>query len=136
MYFKNPHSISDIVPEILLIHRQMCSLGYPHFWKLFLAACVVVLLSVVYLYSKSRYRTPIALSHADPSHSLLLVASDNVPMRHVYITVRSVFLDTRLRNIDHKNASVFLIEVRKDILQHSLIIGCRIGKHATTDFKI
>jgi len=120
----------------------MCCIGKQHFQKLFLAGCFVLLLSVVYLYSHANQLLGLqqpSLTHTGSPHnqsSLLLVAPENVSMRHVYITIRSVFLDTRLRNVGHKNASVFLIEVRKHIHHESLIIGCRVGKHATDDFTV
>lgn len=143
----------------------MYCIGNQCFQKLVLAGSFGLLLSFVYIYSqgwsilnhkflqhlpenlsKSTHVNPSltlqwpSLSHTDLPHTyshsaLLLVAPESVSMRHVYITVRSVFLDTRLRNLGHKNASVFLIEARKDIHQNNLIIGCRVGKHVTADFK-
>ena len=69
-----------------------------------------------------------------PQNPLLLVPSDD--KGHLYINIRSVYLDTRPRSTDHKNASVFLIEVRKDVVRQNLIVGCRVGEHATTEFKL
>jgi len=119
--------------------------GKPHLQKFLFTSCFVLLLSVVYLYSKSlsilnsKHLQHLQENLLPDSHlhsSLLLVGPENASMRHVYITVRSVFLDTRLRNVDHKNASVFLIEVRKNIVRNSLIIGCKVGKHTTANFKV
>lgn len=116
-----------------------------HLQKILFTGCLVLLLSIVYLYSKSwsipksenlQHLSENLLQDSHLHSSLLVVGPENASMRHVYVTVRSVFLDTRLRNIDHKNASVFLIEVRKDIIQNNLIIGCKVGKHTTSDFKV
>jgi len=126
-------------------NSKMCCPEKQHLQKFLFAGCFVILLSIVYLYSKSwsipnrKHLQSLPLNLLPDSHScrsLHLAAPENASMRHVYITVRSVFLDTRLRNIGHENASVFLIEVRKDIIQNSLIIGCGVGKHTTTDFKV
>ena len=67
-----------------------------------------------------------------PQNPLLLVPSDH---KEHYINIRSVYLDTRPRIAGHKNASVFLIEVSKDVVKQNLIVGCRVGEHTTTEFK-
>ena len=51
------------------------------------------------------------------------------------VIVRSVYFDGRHRD-GHKNASVFLVEVRMTILEEKGIVGCAVGGHVGTDFKI
>lgn len=51
---------------------------------------------------------------------------------HPKVLVRSVFLDDRARD-GHQNASVFLIEVEKTVIEENLIVGCQIdGRNAST----
>lgn len=51
------------------------------------------------------------------------------------LILRSVYFDSRPRN-GYSNASVFLLEVKKVILQNNLILGCKVGKYFSTNFKI
>ena len=51
------------------------------------------------------------------------------------VVVRSVYVDLRHR-YGHRNATVFLIEVRKHFLYTSLITGCTVRDHFTSVFKI
>ena len=51
------------------------------------------------------------------------------------VIVRSVYFDGRHRN-NHTNASVFLIEMRITILNESRVVGCKVGEHFGTAFKI
>ena len=51
------------------------------------------------------------------------------------VIVRSVYLDSRPRH-GHKNASVFMVEMRKTILYDKLIVGCQIGRLYTTQLLV
>ena len=53
------------------------------------------------------------------------------------VIVRSAYFDDRPRN-DHANATVFMLQVRKDIVQlnTTLIVGCGVGKLITTAYTL
>ena len=51
------------------------------------------------------------------------------------IIVRSVYFDSRPRS-HHRNASVFMLEVAKPILEQHSIVGCAVGEHFTIDFDL
>ena len=51
------------------------------------------------------------------------------------VIVRAVFLDDRPR-YGHQRAAVFLVEMRKTILEKSLIVGCTVGRHNGGSFRI
>ena len=51
------------------------------------------------------------------------------------VIVRSVYFDSRPRH-GHKNASVFMVEMRKTILYDKLIVGCQIGRLYTTQLLV
>ena len=71
-----------------------------------------------------------------PKNPLLQIPVDN--NGHTYINIRSVYLDSaRQRHPGHENASVFLIEVRRKIVEENLIVGCRVGERvSTSNFKV
>ena len=49
--------------------------------------------------------------------------------------VRAVFLDDRPR-YGHQRVAVFLVEMRKTIIEKSLIVGCTVGRHNGRSFRI
>lgn len=51
------------------------------------------------------------------------------------VIVRSVYFDDRPRN-NHKNTSVFLVLVWKNITDHKLISGCEVGDHRAKKFDV
>ena len=51
------------------------------------------------------------------------------------VIVRAAFLDDRPR-YGHQCAAVFLAEVRKTIIERSLIVGCTVGRHTGRSFRI
>lgn len=51
------------------------------------------------------------------------------------LIVRSVYLDRRPR-YGYRNASVFMLEVRKTIVFQKLILGCQVGNRYTTNLKV
>lgn len=51
------------------------------------------------------------------------------------VIVRSVYFNDRPQN-GYKNASVFMLEVRKNIWKQNLIIGCGAGSYVSYSFKI
>lgn len=52
-----------------------------------------------------------------------------------FINVRAVYFDDRRRN-GHKNSSVFLANVLKNITDNKLIVACQIGKIKTEQFDV
>ena len=48
------------------------------------------------------------------------------------LIVRAAYFDDRPRG-NHRNSTVLLVEVRISILKQNRIVGCAVGKHATTD---
>ena len=74
--------------------------------------------------------------HLNSTNLLLQIPADH--SGHHYINIRSVYLDTATpRHPGHENASVFLIEVRKNIIKKNLIVGCRVGERvSTSNFKV
>ena len=57
------------------------------------------------------------------------------PPAHKDVIVRSVYFDKRPRR-HHKNASVFMLEVRKTILEQKSIVRCAVGEHFTATFDV
>lgn len=61
--------------------------------------------------------------------------------RHVHLVtskdlvVRAVYYDSRPRN-GHQNASVFLLALRKNIMNDNLIVKCGVGETATDELHI
>lgn len=51
------------------------------------------------------------------------------------MVVRAVYFDDR-RRYSHHNVSVFLVEMRKTIVERNLTVGCTVGKYNTTNFTI
>lgn len=51
------------------------------------------------------------------------------------VTVRSVYFDDRHR-YSRRNSSVFMIEVRKVVLENGLLVGCQVGSSYTVDMKV
>ena len=47
------------------------------------------------------------------------------------LIVRAAYFDDRPRG-NHRNSTVLLVEVRISILKQNRIVGCAVGKHATT----
>ena len=62
-----------------------------------------------------------------PTTVLPLVSKD--------IIVRSVYFDDRPRD-GHQNASVFMVEARRGLVDKSLIFGCQIGKYFGKSIKV
>ena len=57
------------------------------------------------------------------------------PVRDV--VVRSVYFDDRPRyQSKHENSSVFMLEVKKEIVQQNLIIGCGAGDQETQQLEV
>lgn len=54
---------------------------------------------------------------------------------HPKVVIRSVFLDDRTRD-GHQNASVFLLEVEKVVIQENLIVSCQIDGRNATSFAV
>ena len=55
------------------------------------------------------------------------------PSKELFI--RAIYFDGRPRN-KHKNSSVFLVVVKKDITDNKLILGCQVDKHVAKDFEV
>ena len=51
------------------------------------------------------------------------------------VVVRAVFLDDRPR-YGHQRVAVFLVEMRKTIIERSLIVGCTVGRRTGRSFRI
>ena len=51
------------------------------------------------------------------------------------LTIRSVYFDDRPR-YGYKNAAVFLVEIRKSILEYGSVVGCEIGQQYKSTMKI
>lgn len=69
----------------------------------------------------------------EPNVALMALSSLTSPD----LFVRSAYLDKRQRyGWRHDNASVFMVEVRKTILDQNLIVGCQVGHHYTSSLKL
>ena len=62
-----------------------------------------------------------------------IVVDISLPSKDVI--VRSVYLDNRPRS-GHRNASVFMLEVRRTILDKHFIIGCSVGNLRPSKFRV
>ena len=51
------------------------------------------------------------------------------------VVVRAVFLDNRPR-YGHQRVAVFLVEMKKTIIEKRLVVGCTVGKYTTRSFRI
>ena len=51
------------------------------------------------------------------------------------VLVRSVYYDDRPRD-GHRNASVFITLIRKNVTDNNLIVGCQVGRHKAKDFRV
>ncbi len=51
------------------------------------------------------------------------------------VLVRSVYFDDRPRD-GHRNTSVFIVLIRKNITDNHLVVGCQVGKHRAKEFKV
>lgn len=51
------------------------------------------------------------------------------------VLVRSVYFDDRPRD-GHRNTSVFIVLIRKNITDNHLVVGCQVGKHRAKEFTV
>lgn len=85
-------------------------------------ALVALFLTCVYLQARTRI-SPVdwrGVTEYKPNSVLPLISKD--------VIVRSVLFDDRSRS-GHTNASVFMVEARRHIVDEGFIIGCQVGEH-------
>ena len=58
-----------------------------------------------------------------------------LPLLSKDVIVRSVYLDDRPRN-GHLNASVFMVEIRREMVDQGLIVGCQVGGRVGKHFQV
>lgn len=58
-----------------------------------------------------------------------------LPLISKDVIVRSVYFDDRPRS-GHVNASVFMVEARREIVDEGLIVGCQVGRHVAKFFQV
>ena len=63
------------------------------------------------------------------------VSNSIVPLLSKDIVVRSVYFDDRSRS-GHLNASVFMVEARRNIVDEDLIAGCQVGENVGNFFQV
>lgn len=85
-------------------------------------ALVALFLMCVYLHART-YSPPVdwhSVAEYKPNSIVPLISKD--------VIVRSVLFDDRSRS-GHTNASVFMVEARRHIVDSGLIIGCQVGQY-------
>ena len=58
-----------------------------------------------------------------------------VPLLSKDVVVRSAYFDDRPRS-GHTNASVFMVEARREVVDRGLIVGCQVGAHVARFFQV
>ena len=91
---------------------------------------VCVILIALYSLWTVTYRIPVFFH----STGYACVEYENMSLSRDVI-VRAVYFDNRHRD-GHSNVSVFLVEVRMTILEKNGIVGCAVGGHIATVFRI